>query len=627
MHAPADEPRGLRIGNFSGFYGDRLDSIDELLDAGVDYLTGDYLAELTMLILRKNQLAGRPAYATGFVGQLRAALPRIAEQQVKLVCNAGGLDPLGCAEAVRDLCTELGLPLTVAAISGDDVLADLPDVIASSPELMRNLDTHEELTVEADRVLAANAYLGAWPVARALELGADIVICPRVTDASLVIGPAAHHFGWAPTDYDRLAGALWAGHAIECGGQVTGGNYSFFYEEPPLGIPPMPIAEIFADGSAVITKSVAGTGRVTTDTVKAQLLYEVSGPLYHNPDVVGDLRTVQVEQVGDDAVRMFGSVGYAPTSMAKLSVCFDGGYRNSITVGITGSRVQEKLTWLRAQVDEVLLNEDAFDSYRWTVIGPKDPHHGSIADATAWVVITARSPDARAVGRRAFTGAITQLGVSSIPGCYFATAPQSEKTAAVQWPCLISKSRVLPLVHMDGRSVEAVEWPPDCNDETIHLSLDADRVASPAPVEPEPNLVEVWLGDHYGTRSGDKAGLANVGVWARDRASYSWLTSYLSVDRFKALVPEVSALRVDRYEMPGILGVNFVVNSYLEAGAASSTNIDNQAKGLGEYLGSRTILIPARLVEEAVTAGVSARGFGTAGGLDMTIEQSSAITG
>lgn len=616
MTAPTDS-RPVRIGNFSGFYGDRLDSISELLDAGVDYLTGDYLAELTMLILRKNQLAGRPAYAAGFLGQLKPVLTRIAEDRVKLVCNAGGLDPVGCADAVRALCTELGVSLRVAAITGDDLLADLPALLDADESLLRNLDTKAALPVSADRVLAANAYLGAWPIVRALELGADIVICPRVTDASLVIGPAAHHHGWQPSDVDRLAGALWAGHAIECGGQVTGGNYSFFYEHPPLGIPPMPIAEIADDGTSVITRSRSDSGCVTVDTVKAQLLYEVSGPMYHNPDVVGDLRTVQVEQVGPDSVRLFGATGYAPTETAKLSVCFDGGFRNSITIGITGRRVEEKLAWLGQQIDAVLPAVDDLESYRWTVIGPADTGRGTIAEATAWLVINARSRAAGPVGRRAFTGAITQLGVSSIPGCYFAGPPQSEKSAAVQWPCLVEKNRVRASVHLDGVE-ESVGWPTitaaGVPEQPATEQLSADQL----PPNPDERLVEVYLGDHFGTRSGDKAGLANIGVWARSAEAYDWLRSHLTVDRFSALMPEFGEFRVDRHEVPGVLGLNFVVHGWLEDGAAASTNIDNQAKGLGEFVGSRTVLVPARLVNRIAEPTPATR---------FEVEQNSAITG
>ncbi len=611
---------GLRIGNFSGFYGDRLDSIDELLDAGVDYLTGDYLAELTMLILRKNQRAGRPAYAAGFIGQLRSVLPRIAEQGVKVVCNAGGLDPLGCAEAVRELCTELGLEMRVAAISGDDVLDGLPQLVSDDPRSLRNIDTGADLPVDADSVLAANAYLGAWPIVAALRGGADIVICPRVTDASLVIGPAAHHFGWQADDFDRLAGALWAGHAIECGGQVTGGNYSFFYEEPMMGIPPMPIAELYDDGSSIITKSKPDSGAVTVDTVKSQLLYEVSGPLYHNPDVIGDLRTVELEAVGPDAVRIFGSTGYAPTDTAKLSVCFDGGYRNSITIGITGLRVSEKLAWLGAQIDALLPKVDELDSYRWTVIGPRNPEHGTIADATAWLVITARSKNAAAVGRRAFTGAITQLGVSSIPGCYFAGPPQSERSAAVQWPCLIEKNRVTARVHLDAADAgDPVDWPALVATTKPPTVPVAEEVSS-ASQTPAEEHVEIHLGDHFGTRSGDKAGLANIGVWARNAESFEWLRTHMTVDLFRALVPETSGMRVDRHLMPGILGINFVIHGWLEDGAASSTNIDNQAKGLGEYLGSRIVVVPARLVGSATPAAGQRL-------TDLEIAQNSAVTG
>ncbi|RZL84630.1 MAG: DUF1446 domain-containing protein [Rhodococcus sp. (in: high G+C Gram-positive bacteria)] len=609
----------MRIGNFSGFYGDRNDSIAELLDAGVDYLTGDYLAELTMLILRKNQLAGRPAYAAGFVSQLRPVLGRIADQGVKVVCNAGGLDPLGCAQAIRELCADLGVSLTVAAITGDDVLERLPHLIAESGDLLTNLDTAAPFEVPAEDVLAANAYLGAWPIVRALERGADIVICPRVTDASLVIGPAAHHFGWSHDHYNRLAGALWAGHAIECGGQVTGGNYSFFHEEGPLGIPPMPVAEIFDDGTSVITKSVPETGRVSTDTLTAQLLYEVSGPLYYNPDVIGDLRTVRVTQVGDDAVRLSGAVGYAPTPTAKLSVCFEGGYRNSITVGLTGGHLEWKLEWLRAQVDQVLTHADEFDGYRWTVVGPRDPTSGSIDDATALAIITARSSKAEAVGRRAFTGAITQLGVSSIPGCYFVGPPQAERSAAVQWPALVDKARITAVVHMPGQD-DVVEWP--------EVSIAQPVIPIDIPESPRIHetaaTVDVSLGDLFGTRSGDKAGLANVGVWARDDRSYAWLLGYLTLERFYELVPDTVGLRIDRHEIPGVRGINFVIHEFLEQGTASSTLVDSQAKGLGEYVASRRIQVPTSLLPNSADAQA---GEIAAAAASLGTEQQSAITG
>jgi hypothetical protein len=618
MDDQGEHGRGVRIGNFSGFYGDKFDSITELLDAGVDYLTGDYLAELTMLILRKNQLAGRPAYAAGFINQLRPVLLRIAEQGVKVVCNAGGLDPVGCAEAIRGLCSELGVPLKVAAISGDNVLDKLPRLIDESSDFLKNLDTGARFEVSSDEVLAANAYLGAWPIVRALERGADIVICPRVTDASLVMGPAAHHFNWSPDDYDQLAGALWAGHVIECGAQVTGGNYSFFHEAPPLGIPPMPVAEIFEDGSSIITKALADTGIVSTDTVTAQLLYEVSGPLYHNPDVVGDLRTVQLTQIGDNTVRLSGAIGYAPPSTAKLSVCFEGGYRNTMMIGLTGIHLEEKIEWLRAQVDQVLTHSDEFDGYRWTVVGPRDQTSGKIEDATALAIITARSPNAEAVSRRAFSGAITQLGVSSIPGCYFVGPPQAEKSASVQWPALIDKAQIRAVVHMPGMDDEPVDWPTVSNDQPIQ-PID---VVEPRVCDMPADMVQVGLGAIFGTRSGDKAGLANVGIWARDDESYDWLLTYLSTERFRELVPEAAEMRIDRHEMTGVRGVNFVIHAFLEQGTASSTLVDSQAKGLGEFVGSRIIPVPSSIVsrsEERVLGGLTTGALGVERGPSVNL--------
>lgn len=586
----------LRIGNFSGFYGDRADAIAELLDAGVDYLTGDYLAELTMLILRKNQLAGRPGYAAGFIEQLRPVLSRIASQGVKVVCNAGGLDPGGCADEVRAMAAELGVQVRVAAITGDDLLPQLPALVAAAPHLLHNMDTGAPFTREPDEVLAANAYLGAWPIVRALALGADIVICPRVTDASLVIGPAAHHFGWAADDFDRLAGALWAGHAIECGAQVTGGNDAFF-AEGPQGLPSMPVAEVFEDGTSIISASVPGRGRVSLDTVKAQLLYEVAGPLYRNPDVTGVLSAVQLDEVRPGAVHISGSVGYPPSSLAKLSICFDGGYRNTMTIGLTGGRLHEKLRWLREQVQEVLVDTDRFESLRWTVVGPHDEHHGSLADATALAIVTARSRTRDPVSRRHFTGAITQLGLSNIPGLYFVGAPTSEKRAAVQWPSLVEKARVVAQVTVDGGPPGVVAWPEVSSDEPVAPPI--PQAVDPTPVEIQEPTALLPLSTLFGTRSGDKAGLANVGIWARTGTAWQWLAATLTVEAFRELVPEVAGLKVERHEFPSLLGLNFVVHGFLDEGAATSTRIDNQAKGLGEFLGSRMAPLPVHFLVDA----------------------------
>jgi hypothetical protein len=588
----------LRVGQFSAYYGDR-DGMRELIADGVDVLTGDYLAELTLLVLRKNQLRGGVGFATGFLRQLAENVDEIAAKGIRVVTNAGGLDPLACAEEVRKICFDRGLDLKVAAITGDDLMDALPRLESEGARFL-HVEDRRPWERGDHQVLTANAYLGAWPIVAALKQDADIVICPRVTDASLVMGPAAWHFGWGEQDWDKLAGALWAGHAIECGGQVTGGNFSFFHEHSDLGLPGMPIAEIDEDGACVITKSAGSGGVVTVDTVKAQLLYEVSGARYDNPDVIGDLSSLIVTGESTDRVRVSGARGAAPSDTTKLSLCYEGGFRNTLTVGLTGGQLEAKVAWLKRQIEHAVGAPETFDSFRYTLIGPARPHDGSLEESSAWLVVAARHTDRERVGRAGFADPITQLGVSNIPGFYLSSPPQKEKLVGVQWPCLVQKSFISAKVVMDG-SVTDVAWA-----ESEHDGLFVPAYAGTEPVarsareaKHSHKRLDVEFSSLIGTRSGDKGGMANLGVWTRNAAVFSWVADHLTEERLKELLPELAQFRVTRHLLPNLGGMNFMVHDYLEMGVASCTRIDAQAKGLGEYLGSRIVSVPAWLLESA----------------------------
>jgi hypothetical protein len=583
----------LRIGAFSGFYGDSPENMKTLLDDGVDVLMGDYLAELTMLILRKTELRGGPGFARTFVAQLKDNLQQIKEQGVKVVANAGGLAPEECASAIRAVCKEAGVDLTVAAVVGDNLREALDGELGRTA-VLANMDTGETLDLAEHEVLTVNAYLGAWPIVEALEAGADIVVCPRMTDASLVVGPAAWYFGWDREDWDQLAAAVVVGHVIECGGQATGGMYGHFYEHEDLGYPGLPIAEIAADGTAIISKSSPSGGVVTADTVKAQLFYEVGGPHYYNPDVIADLATIQVQDLGDDRVKLTGVRGSRCTTTTKLSLTYEGGYRNMMTIGVTGARIPEKIAWLKRQIEGRVGTAEDFDGYRWSVIGPHKPIDGTFDEATALVVLHVRDREAGKVGRKGFSDRIVQMCLASIPGHYMTTTPQDGRLFGVQWPCLIDKALVSAAVRIDGRPDIEVSW-----------TVGADM----APVAPDNcrdadlsgfgETVPAVLGDLAITRSGDKGGKANVGIWVRTPQAYAWLSSYLTTDRFVELVPEAAGLPVDRYRFDNLLGLNFVVTGFLEDGVSSCTRIDAQGKAIGEYLASHTVPIPRAVLDEA----------------------------
>ena len=319
----------LRIANCSGFYGDRLSAAREMVEGGpIDVLTGDYLAELTLMILLKDRLRDPElGYARTFLRQLEEVAATCKKRGIRIVVNAGGLNPAGLARAARALYDRLGLRAVVAHVEGDDLMPKLAALQARG-ERFTHLDKGIPLSELGVPVLSANAYLGGWGIAAALEHGADLVICPRVTDAALTLGPAAWKFGWRADDWDRLAAGVVAGHIIECGAQCTGGNYSFFHEVPGLEYPGFPVAEMHADGSFVITKHPGTGGLVSVGTVTAQLLYEIGGAAYPNPDVTARFDTIQLEQEGPDRVRVYGVRGGPPPPTTKVCINHFGGYKN-----------------------------------------------------------------------------------------------------------------------------------------------------------------------------------------------------------------------------------------------------------------------------------------------------------
>jgi hypothetical protein len=554
----------LRIGNASGFYGDRASAMQEMLSGGeLDVLTGDYLAELTMLILGRDRLKDPSlGYAKTFLRQLENVLGLAVDKGVAVVTNAGGLNPSGLAAAIRVLAENLGLEVDVAHVEGDDLRARAGDLGLGNP-------------------LAANAYLGAWGIAECLRSGAQVVVTGRVTDASLVVGPAAAHFGWARTDYDALAGAVVAGHVIECGTQATGGNYSFFREIDDLRRPGFPVAEIAADGSSVITKHPGTGGAVSVGTVTAQLLYEIAGARYAGPDVTTRFDTIQLAQDGPDRVRISGVRGEPPPPTLKVGLNTLGGFRNEMTFVLTGLDVEAKAELIKAQLADV----DA----TWTLARTDHPDADVQEEAAALLHCVVRGPDPKAVGR-AFSGAAIELALASYPGFHVTAPPGDASPYGVFTAAYVDAIEVphVACLH-DGRRVD-IAPASDC------VALEG----VPEPVVPQPTASgptrRVPLGTIAGARSGDKGGSANVGVWVRNDEAYAWLAATLTVAQFQRLLPETASLPVERHLLPNLRAVNFVVDGLLGEGVASNARHDPQAKALGEWLRSRVVDIPEALL-------------------------------
>ncbi len=573
----------LRVANCSGFYGDRLSAPRELLEGGeIDVLTGDYLAELTMLLLwrarAKDPAAG---YATTFLRQMEDVLGLALERGVKVVANAGGLNPAGLAAELRALADRLGVRARVAHVEGDDLLCRLPELQPSLPPGVAPV--------------TASAYLGGWGIAEALAAGADVVVCGRVADASLVTGPAAWRFGWARDDWDRLAGAVVVGHVLECGTQATGGNYAFFQEIPDPASPPgFPVAEIEADGSAVITKHPGTGGLVSVGTVTAQLLYEIGAPGYLNPDVVARFDTTSLEQVGPDRVRLSGVRGEPAPAHAKVAVNWLGGFRNTMTLVLTGLDVQAKARFAEAALLARLGGRERFQEIDVRLLGCSRPDPRRQDEAVAELRVTVKDPDPAKVGR-AFSNAVVELALSSYPGCYPTTPPGGETPYGVYGAVLVP-----------AEAVEQVVVTPDLERRVVApgpaRAAAGDPVGigrppqPPDPPDPPGGPTEpLPLGAAFGARSGDKGGDANLGIWADSQEGYAWLARHLGVERFKALVPEAADLEVRRYPLPNLLALNFVVAGLLGEGVSSSTRFDPQAKGLGEYLRAKIVDLPVAL--------------------------------
>lgn len=600
--------RVLRVANCSGFYGDRFSAAREMVEGGeIDVLTGDYLAELTLMILHKDRLKDPGlGYAKTFPLQLRQIAATCLERGVKIVVNAGGLNPAGCADACRKVYAALGLEAKVAHVEGDDLLPRL-EALQEQGEAFEHMDHGRPLSQLDRPILSANAYLGAWGIAEALERGADLVICPRVTDAALVIGPAAWRFSWRRDDWDPLAGALVAGHILECGAQATGGNYSFFEQVEHLESPGFPIAEIAGDGSCVITKHPGTGGAVTVGTVTAQLLYEIDAPRYKNPDVTARFDTIRLEQAGPDRVRVHGVRGEPPPPKTKVCLNYLGGFTNRVTFLLSGLAVDEKVALIEETLFAATGGRESFAEAKTTLhrtsSAPADGYEASFSFFT----VAVKDADAKKVGRQ-FSSAAVEMALASYPGFNLTAPPGKERPFGVYWPALVSSEHVEQRLVIDGESLAVAHTPgepPRPPAASPEPTLAGDL---PAATEAEKEFEIVPLGRLVGARSGDKGGNANLGIWAEDDDVFEWLDRYLTTGRLRQLIPEARELELERHRFANLRALNFVLEGFLGDGVAASLATDPQAKALGEYLRSKPVPIPPGLLLDTPPAERGPRG-------------------
>ncbi len=563
----------LRVGNCSGFYGDRLSAMREMLEGGeLDVLTGDWLAELTMLILGRDRVKDpSTGYAKTFLLQLRECLGLALDRGVRIVANAGGVNTPGLVAAIRELAAEQGLSPAIAHVRGDDLTPRAAELSLGAP-------------------LGAHAYLGGFGIARALDSGADVVITGRVTDASVIIGPAISHFGWGRKDHDALAGATAAGHVIECGTQATGGNFSFFTEIEDLVRPGFPIAEIHRDGSSTITKHPGTAGAVTVETVTSQLLYEVQDARYPGPDVTTRLDSISLRQEGTDRVRIDGVRGEAPPPDLKVSLTSLGGYRNEMTFVLTGLDVEAKADLTRRQFEDAMTTSPA--ELTWQLARTDVPDAPTQQQAAALLTVVARDEDPKVVGR-AFSGAAVEIGLGSYPGFHTLTPPGRGSPYGVFTPGYVPQTAVTHEVVLDDGTVEAIAPP------SATRPLEPHRGPAGTGTSPGGATRRLPLGTIVGARSGDKGGSANIGLWVRESAGdagLAWLLETVTPEWVREMLPEVAELPLTITRLPELRAVNIVIEDILGQGVAYNARFDPQAKGLAEWLRSRVVDIPASLL-------------------------------
>ena len=615
--------RAVRVANCSGFFGDRLEAAREMVEGGpIDVLTGDWLAELTMLILARQRMKHGPGsgYARTFVTQMEQVLGTCLERGIRVVSNAGGLDPAGCAAALRAVAADQRLDVRIAWVDGDDLMPRLDELTAVG-ETFTNLDTGEALASFGRAPLTANAYLGGRGITAALAAGADVVITGRVTDAALVVGPAAWWHGWSyddPANIDRLAGAVVAGHVIECGAQATGGNYAFFREVPGLEHVGFPWAEVADDGTSIIGKHDGTGGLVSVGTVTAQLLYEIGSPAYANPDVTARFDTIGLEQVGPDRVRISGVRGASAPSTLKVAVNTLGGFRNSAALVLTGLDVEAKADLALRTVAGIGLAQalsstpqdnataSAFDVDELHVAllrhDRDDPR--STAQGQAELRLTVKASNPQAVGK-AFTAPIVESALASYPGMFPTAQPAEATPYGVYWPTSVPADLVEQTVHLDadGEARELARVPGGA---PVGDSWTPEDTVVASSLIDFPDLAPIALGKVFGARSGDKGGDANIGVWIRptDDPSAARMRAVM-IDRMfhpeavRRLLPEADGHDVDVWRLPNLHAVNIVIHGLLGRGVADSTSLDPQAKGLAELLRARVVDLPVGIDAQA----------------------------
>jgi hypothetical protein len=585
--------RSIRIGSASGFWGDTALAAPQLVRHGeIDYLVFDYLAEVTLSIMAaqraKDPLAG---YATDFVQiTMRSLLPELLERGIRVVANAGGVNPLACRDALARVAQELGVPLRIGVVLGDD--------LSDRAEALRERGVTEMFSGAPfpARLASVNAYLGALPVARALDAGCDVVITGRCVDSAVTLGVMIHAFGWSPTDYDRLAQGTLAGHLVECGAQCTGGLFTDWERVPDWENIGFPIVEADADGGFAITKAPGTGGLVTPATVCEQLLYEIGDPrAYHVPDVACDFTGVQFEQAGEHRVRVRGARGRAPTDTLKVSATHADGFRNTAFLVVAGEQAAAKARRtgeaLLARIRRMIAEQGLppLGETRLEVLGAEDMYGASAHPGSREVVLKIAVRAASRATLELFAREYAPAGTSMSPGTTGLVGGRPAPAPVIRlFSFLVPKHEVCASIDLDGRVVP-VEVPVAGGFDagTLEPALRHPTGALPPAAARTVPLIRLAHG-----RSGDKGDKANIGIVARRPEWLPLLAAWLTPGRVAAHFAHNAPSRVERFDLPGFHAMNFLLHDVLGGGGMASLRTDNLAKCFAQVLLSMPVPAP-----------------------------------
>ncbi len=589
-------PETIRIANAGGYWGDDLAQFRRQVELGpTDFVTLDFLAEVTMSIMQKQRARDpRAGYARDFIAQVEETLELLVTRNVRAITNAGGVNPIGCRDALLDMAARRGVALEVAAVVGDDLMDRIGELNAAGSTL-DHMDDGTRFAGVRERVSSANAYYGAWPVVEALASGARIVVTGRCTDTGITLAPMIHAFGWAADDWDRLASGIVAGHIVECGAQSTGGNFTDWRRVRRFETIGYPVIEVSPDGSFVVTKHGGTGGAVSVRTVKEQLVYEMGDPRgYITPDVIADFGTIRLEQAGRDRVRVWGVKGRPAPGSLKVSAAYADGWKATGTLIISAPDAAEKarefarLFWKRLGLEFAATHTELVGhSACWGPLAPPvDPPEVLLR-------LSVRDHDRAKI--EAFGKLVPAVILSGPPGVAVTGGRPQPQEVVAYWPALVPRDLVKPRV-VTAEGEQPLEWP------TPLLPL-PKPAALPRHEFPKAKgaagAVRVPLSRLAHARSGDKGDTANIGVIARSPEIYPWLARTLTAAVVKKRFKGICLGKVERHEVPNLGALNFLLHESLGGGGTVSLRLDAQGKTLSHALLAMEVRAPRALLAAA----------------------------